>query len=160
MYSKILVPHDGSDASNRALDVAVRIAEKDYSEIILFNVIEEILFPPLIRDIKFKSKITLDIVSKEVFLKEIYQELRNDKTMSLEILKKKYKNKNINIKIEVKVEGIGHPSESILKRLQNDDIGLIVMGTNSLKGIKKIAALGSVARKVSELTECNVLLIH
>jgi len=38
---------------------------------------------------------------------------------------------------------------------------MIVMGSsNRLKGISKIKALGSVARKVSELADCPVLIVH
>ncbi len=38
---------------------------------------------------------------------------------------------------------------------------MIVMGSsNRLSGISKIKALGSVTRKVSELANCPVLIVH
>lgn len=43
----------------------------------------------------------------------------------------------------------------------DEKVDMIVMGSNNkLKGISKIKALGSITRKVSELADCPVLIIH
>lgn len=45
---KVLVPHDGSVISDKALDKAVEFAKALGAEIILFHVIEDIIVPPTI----------------------------------------------------------------------------------------------------------------
>ena len=42
----------------------------------------------------------------------------------------------------------------------NNKMDMIVMGSHRLKGISKIKALGSVTRKVSEIADCPVLIVH
>jgi nucleotide-binding universal stress UspA family protein len=54
----------------------------------------------------------------------------------------------------------GSAAEQILRFAKNNHIDLIVMATRRFRGVYRIKALGSVARKVSELAECPVLLIH
>ena len=49
---------------------------------------------------------------------------------------------------------------TILEFAKKNDIDLIVMGSKGLGGIKKIKALGSVSRKISENATCPVMLIH
>ena len=46
--------------------------------------------------------------------------------------------------------------EQILRFAKNNKIDMIVMGSQRLKGISKIKALGSVTRKVSESADCPV----
>ncbi len=55
----------------------------------------------------------------------------------------------------------GDIAEKILEYAHDKKVDMIVMGSsNRLKGISKIKALGSVTRKVSELADCPVLIIH
>jgi len=46
MISKILVPHDGTEMSDKALEKAVELAKTFKAELVLFHVIEEIPVPP------------------------------------------------------------------------------------------------------------------
>ena len=55
---------------------------------------------------------------------------------------------------------IGLPAKSILEFSRKNNIDLIVIGSQGLGGVKKIKALGSVSRKVSENAQCPVMLIH
>ena len=48
MISKILVPHDGTDMSDRALEKAVELAKAFNAQLVLLNVIEQIPVPPSI----------------------------------------------------------------------------------------------------------------
>ena len=54
---------------------------------------------------------------------------------------------------------VGYPSDVIIKHAEKDNVGLIIMGTTGLRGISKIKALGSVARRLSE-EAVSVLLVH
>jgi nucleotide-binding universal stress UspA family protein len=157
-YSNILVPYDGSEYSERALGYAVKIAEKCNSTILLYHTVDELLLPPTIHSIRFKSKITGEEISKEAYLKELHQELKNEMVMTLEEIQKKYKDKpNVTINVEV---AVGYPPESIVKKINDNEFELLVMGIEGLRGISKLHAIGSVARKVSENSPCNVLLVH
>ena len=51
----------------------------------------------------------------------------------------------------------GYPSDVILSEAAKNNVNLIIMGTAGLRGISKIKALGSVARRVSEQAVCPVL---
>lgn len=157
-YSNILVPYDGSEYSDRALEYAVRIAETSGSTIWLFNIIEEILLPPTMQTLKFRSEITGEEVSRDVYLKELHQMLKNEMRLTLETIKAKYKDKpNIAINVEVVV---GYPPGSIIRKIEDDKFALVVMGTVGLRGLSKLHVIGSVARKVSENCACNILLVH
>jgi nucleotide-binding universal stress UspA family protein len=157
-YSNILVPYDGSEYSDRALEYAVRIAETSGSTIWLFNIIEEILLPPTMQTLKFRSEITGEEVSRDVYLKELHQMLKNEMRLTLETIKAKYKDKpNIAINVEVV---IGYPPGSIIRKIEDDKFALVVMGTVGLRGLSKLHVIGSVARKVSENCACNILLVH
>lgn len=157
-YSNILVPYDGSEYSIRALDYAVKLAETCNSTILLFNIVEEVIFPPTMQTLRFKSEITGEEVSREVYLKELNQKLKNEMLTHLETIRSKYKDKsNITINVEV---NIGYPPRSILKKIDDGNFALAVMGTTGLRGISKLHAIGSVARKVSENCSCNILLVH
>jgi nucleotide-binding universal stress UspA family protein len=48
MISKILVPHDGTEMSDRALQRAVELAKAFNAQLVLLNVIEQIPIPPSI----------------------------------------------------------------------------------------------------------------
>ena len=157
-YSNILVPYDGSEYSDRALEYAARIAESCNSTILLFNIVDEILLPPTMQTIRFKSEITGEEVSRDVYLKEWHQKLKNEMRSTLETIRTKYKDKpNLTINVEV---AVGYPPGSIIRKIEDGKFALVVMGTVGLRGISKLRAIGSVARNVSENCACNILLVH
>jgi nucleotide-binding universal stress UspA family protein len=157
-YSNILVPYDGSEYSSRVLEYAIKIAETCNSTILLFNIVEEVIFPPTMQTLRFKSEITGEEVSRDIYLKELNHTLKNEMLTTLETMRAKYKDKpNVTINVEV---NIGYPPRSILKKIDDDNFALAVMGTTGLRGISKLHAIGSVARKVSENCSCNILMVH
>lgn len=58
------------------------------------------------------------------------------------------------------VLAVGSPSEEIVNIAQNEGAGLIIMGSRQLGTKEKIKVLGSVARRVSEIAPCPVMLVH
>ena len=63
--------------------------------------------------------------------------------------------------IDVQVEVlIGRAANSILKFANQTKTDLIVIGSQGLHGIKKITAIGSVSRRVSEEAKCPVMIIR
>ena len=63
--------------------------------------------------------------------------------------------------VEVQAEiVIGRAADSILKFANQRKTNLIVIGSQGLRGMKKITALGSISRRVSEEAKCPVLIIR
>ena len=55
---------------------------------------------------------------------------------------------------------MGKAYDSILKFATQTKIDLIVMGSRGLHGMKKLGALGSVSRRVSEEAKCPIMIIR
>ena len=151
MYKKILVPHAGTAAGDKALKHAVHIAKFDSSEILVLQVVEQLQRPPTFALSGSESKALV-----REFKKAAQQSVINSEN---EMRKKTEYYKSKNIKIRHKVV-IGYPDEVIAKYVKNQKFDLIVMAKRrKLSGIKKLLSLGSVSRKIAEIGNCPVLLI-
>lgn len=156
-YARILVPHDGSKHSDNALYNAAKIAKASGANIVLLNVIEEIVIPPMIERPKIRSSKTGQVIPIEKYLKELYQDMKN--SMAKTLREKKMEYQGLAITIDVKVV-VGRPSDKIVKYAKEQKVDLIVMGTVGLGSLFKVAVFGSVAGKVSEDASCPVILIR
>jgi nucleotide-binding universal stress UspA family protein len=156
-FGRILVPHDGSIPSQKAVEKAIELSKmsKD-SHIIFLHVIPELVIPPMI-DRPIRSRKTGEITT----MGECYQEMVEEMTDSaLKMLERwKVQCETDGISVETK-SAIGSPGDVILNEAKKENVEVIVMGSTGLRGISKIRALGSVARRVSEEAECPVLLIR
>jgi nucleotide-binding universal stress UspA family protein len=158
MYKKILVPYDGSEPSDKALDHAVHIAKMSgKSEVILLYVIAE--FPTYhfierpARSIKTGEKTTVSQYLKEVY--ELMEESAND------VLDKKKEDIKKTTGLEIGTKLLtGHISNSIIDFAAKEKDDLIVIGHVGRSGMSKIRSLGSVSRSVSERAPCPVMIIH
>jgi nucleotide-binding universal stress UspA family protein len=157
LFSLIVVPHDGSAASDSALSYETKIAKVFKSKLTILYVIPEILLPQIMFDRPIRSKITGDIASTHEYLKEIYQELKTEGIKLLESKKKEIESAGSEAELRVV---IGHPGDKIIEFAEEERANLIVMGTTGLTGISKVRAIGSVARRVSERAKCPVMFIH
>jgi len=152
MYKKILVPHAGTPAGDKALKHAVHIAKSDSSEILILHVVEALQRPPtfamsglggrvLVREFRKAAKESIINRKKEMEKKVEY-----------------YKLQNINIRYKVVT---GYADEEITRYVKNHKFDLIIMAKRrNLSGIKRLLSLGSVSRKIVELGRCPVLLIN
>ena len=158
MYKKILVPYDGSEPSDKALDHAVHIAKMSgKSEVILLYVIAE--FPTYhfierpARSIKTGEKTTVSQYLKEVY--ELMEESAND------VLDKKKEDIKKTTGLEIGTKLLtGHISNSIIDFAAKEKVDLIVIGNVGRSGMSKIRSLGSVSRSVSERAPCPVMIVH
>jgi nucleotide-binding universal stress UspA family protein len=147
-FSKILVPIDGSEPSFHAARVAVNIANKFNSELIIIYVVVS------------PSKSEYANLTGLVTPKQIDMIIENAKKESRNWFKKiedKVKEENSNIKISMKVllTGIAIYGE-VIQFAQQENIDLIVIGTRGTSGIKKLL-LGSTASGVVTYANCPVL---
>ena len=149
-YNRILVPYDGSKYAKKALIEALEIAKAFQSKVYVLTIFEIASDIPtgLLNDVinKRLNKIKRDMSSSK-FLKKTKLQRQIDE----------YKKYGTNVSVEA---AIGKTSDSILKFSKNNGIELIIMGSKGLTGIKKLGALGSVSRRVSEESKCPVLIIR
>lgn len=66
-------------------------------------------------------------------------------------------NKGVKASYKVVAE---NPANAILDHAKRNSNDLIVMGSQGLRGIKKIKVLGSVSRQVLENASCPVVIVH
>ncbi|MGE5705107.1 MAG: universal stress protein [Nitrososphaerales archaeon] len=153
MTSKILLPHDGTEISDKALDKAKEFAKAFNAELYILHVIEHIPIPPSLilgNDRQWIAESRRSIAKK---LKEGWLKMAKEKINPF--LEKE------NIKFNTIVLTAEKPvSEQILKFATDKNVNLIIVGNQRLNKISKIKALGSVSRKISENADCPVMIIH
>ena len=146
MIKKILVATDASAASGRAVSFAARLAIQHESELLILNVIRDMQLPPSLRDDPdFESFYdTRDVLMRQaadLILKEA------------KLLAKKEGVKNLQTAI-----GSGDPATSVAGFARRRNVDMIVVGTRGLSKVKA-SSMGSVSRKLLDLSEVNCLVI-
>ncbi len=136
---KILVAHDGSKSSDKALKKAVEIA------------------------IKFEAPLTVVSVIPELYLTEIVEtdraRISNALTEETKIAMEKIRASLAGRAIEVKtVIRQGDPAEKILETAQKMKADLIIAGSHGRHGAKKFL-LGSVSSRIVDHATCPVLVV-
>jgi nucleotide-binding universal stress UspA family protein len=153
MVSRILVPHDGSEASDNALAKATELAKALRSEIVIVHIVDSRFVPP---------SATLGFISDRTSLEGAKAELvRILKSGAEQMLKEKMarvKSEGINVDFML---GVGSPADEIVRIARSIQCDFIVMGSRqaTLKE-EKMIMLGSVARKVSETAHCPVMIVR
>jgi len=151
VYKKILVPHAGTPAGDKALKHAVHIAKLDSSEILILHVVEALQRPPTFALSGMESKALV----REFRKASRHSVINREKEMEKKI--EYYKSQNINIRYKVV---IGYADEVITRYVKNHKFDLIIMAKRrKLSGIKRLLSLGSVSRKIVEIGQCPVLLL-
>lgn len=151
MARPILVPHDGTEMSDRALDRAIEFARAFSSEIIIVHIVDSRFVPP---------STTLGLISEETTLENAKMQLIRILKSGAEIMLKdrieKAKAGGVTARFLL---GVGSPAEEIVSIANTEKVEMIVIGSRQLKGDKMIT-LGSVARKVSETASCPVMIVR
>ena len=154
--SKILVPHDGSEMSDKALEKAIDFSKAFQSEIIILHIVDDRLIP---------SSAILGFIGEKSKLEDAKIQALNILKVGAEAMLKdrmeKVKANGINVRF---ITGMVSPAEGIIEVAENEHVDLIVMGSRELKREKeyagsKLKLLGSVARRVSEIAESPVMII-
>ena len=140
MIKKILVPVDGSEHANRALDFALDLAQKYSAEILVLTVVQ---YPAL-------SEIPLDIGEYYKGIKALYERVLSE---ALEKVKKA--TPNVNVKSELTE---GYPADKIIETASKGKFDIIVMGRRG-QGHLRHTLLGSVSDRVADQSPCALLII-
>lgn len=152
MIKRILVPTDGSLYSRRALSEAIKIAKKTSAKISVVTAVDTSEYPPgMMLALLQKDKRLEESISR--FVTAAKSQVRKELLADVAICKSKGVDANYDILM-------GPPVESLLKFARGRKMDLIVIGSQGLRGIKKIKTLGSVSRNISELAQCPVMIVH
>lgn len=138
LITSILVPVDGSDPAEKALNYALNMAEKHDAKVEVLTVIDEVkMAPDWAREYSEKLREQGEEVLTSTFSKAVKQKP--------------------NIKIS-KCLSEGYASEEILKRAEKGHHDLIVMGSRGM-GLVRSLFLGSVSSRVVNQAEIPVLIV-
>jgi len=147
MINKILVATDASAASARAVSFAARLSVLHEAELLILNVIRDMQLPPELRDLPefenfFNTREDLMRRAAEKILETARKQARVDGA------------RNIQTAI-----GSGDPATSVAGFARRRKVDLIVVGTRGLSKIQA-ASMGSVSRKLLDLTDVNCLVVR
>ena len=148
LFSKLLIPIDGSEPSFHAAQIAINIANKFNSEII-------VLFVVVSPSKSEYANLTGLVTPKQIDM--IIENAKKESKKWFNRIEDIVKEKNLNIKVSTKVilTGVAVYGE-IIHYAQEENIDLIVIGTRGRSGIKKLL-LGSTASGVVTYANCPVL---
>lgn len=136
---KILVAHDGSDYSDKALKKGANTAQKESASLIVLSVVPDFGLTDELSDDDKKTLYTTLTGEAEKLLKGIKDDL-----------------KSLDVKTEVK---FGNAAETIIDTAKSENVNLIVVGSHGKHGAKKFY-LGSVSSKVVSHAPCDVLVVR
>jgi universal stress protein A len=153
MSHTILVPHDGYEMSDKALKYAIEIAKGLNMNIKIIRVVEEVL------DVSTMSHWNnIERARLKRNIEKDRAQIRQKEYEKLEKLVSLANSSGVEASSLVR-EGDG--AEKIVSTIKKETPYLVVIGSNrlKLKGLSKIRALESVARKLSEKSPRPVLII-
>jgi len=145
MFTRILVPLDGSDRAEQAIPVAARIARAANGTVILVQVTT---FPS-------------NFFTEGKYPSQIYSEdlIEEGKALAANYLYNVSKKPElVDLKTEIRVE-YGDAAQSILAAVEPLEVDLIVMCSHGFTGFKRWA-LGSVAHKIVPHSSVPVLVLR
>jgi nucleotide-binding universal stress UspA family protein len=141
LFSKILVPVDGSDNSYRALDAALFLSEKLGSNITVIHVMEDV---PVL------------YIESQKLLSELLENYKKEKQDILSKCSEIATKKGETIKTVLLQ---GNPASIILDFSKKEKYDIVIMGSRGMGKFKEII-LGSVSSKIVHHSSCPVMLIR
>jgi nucleotide-binding universal stress UspA family protein len=135
---KILIAHDGSKSSEKALKKAFEIAEKFGSSVTVISVVPELYLTELME------------VDRIRILETLTEEAK--KTMD------RIRTKTAAFKRVRTIITQGNPAEEVLETAKKIKADLIVTGSHGRHGAQRFL-LGSVSSKIIDHAECAVLVV-
>jgi nucleotide-binding universal stress UspA family protein len=148
---RILVPLDGSDGSDQALDALVSFFDIESAEITLLHVLETLWLPTEEEAASTREKDPEATQTDQVAL-----ELRREAEQLLNEARARVLPHHSGVTSSIR-EGI--PANEILSEADQGDYDLVVVGATSASDMKH-SVLGSVSSKVAWNAPCSVLIVR
>jgi nucleotide-binding universal stress UspA family protein len=136
---RILIGHDGSEHSDKALKRAVEIASALKSSLVVLTVVPDLCMMEISDD----------------DCKSMYKIMTEESEKRLSLLKKTLSKKGMKLESLVK---FGKDAETIIKTCVEKKADLLIVGSHGRHGAKKFL-LGSVSSKLVEHAPCDVLVV-
>ena len=146
MFSRILVPIDGSAHSMKAVETAIELARTYDSDLTFLHVTTKLNLPDQLKDyIRGEQLAGHDLLAIDEATKRIIAD----------------------ISVRAEAEGVkkvhtifreGKPARTIVAYARSAGIEAIVMGSRGLSELES-ALLGSVSHKVASLADCTVMIV-
>lgn len=156
---KILVPYDGSQPADRALDYAAMLAASLNGDVqlILIHVVSAIPTPVAFGTLR--SEKTGRRVSMSEHMKELYEAMGERAKLMLEDKKRSKATSGFSLRTKIEY---GKPADKIIEYAAKEKVDLIVIGSVGVgtKISRIVRTLGSVSRAVSESAGCPVTIVH
>ena len=154
-YSKILIPHDGSEISDKALAHAIYQSKISNAEIVILNVVEHF-------ESKESSTVTATVKGEG---RESDKTGRGNLEITMEggvkqLIEEKIrlcKEAGVTSQVSYKIQ-TGKPVDEIVKLAEDTNIDLIVMASSRITS--PVMVHGSITRKVMDGTKKPVLVIR
>jgi nucleotide-binding universal stress UspA family protein len=137
-FQRILVGFDGSSQSQKAVDVALSLAECLGSSVLLFAVAR----PPE--------------PSTSVELEAMLDDAREHYEEGFKTILEKAREHDLKVQTAI---AVGHPAEQIIHRAESEGVDLIILGRRGRSIIARMM-LGSVSERVLRYAHCPVMVIH
>ncbi len=140
MFTKILVPVDGSDNSYKALEASLVLSEKLGSNISVVNVMEQV---------------PITHIESEKLLSELLEAYKKENQEILSKCSDIARQKGITIKTVLLQ---GNPAPAILDYSKKENFDLVIMGSRGMGKFKELI-LGSVSSKIVHHSPCAIMII-
>lgn len=143
MFKRVLVPVDGSDASEMAVQITRKMMEEgSIQEVVLLHVIQP-------------SEIMLyNGLNMPIDYPQFYEELNKSANKILDKATESLGSQNA----VTKRLDYGSPAEIICTLAEKENYDLIIIGNRGLNAFQRVL-LGSVSNKVTTLAHCPVLVV-
>lgn len=142
-FSKILVAIDGSETSLKAAEYGIEFAKKYNAKLIILHIIHI-------------HAAGLMYTTESTF-KQFIEKNKKESEEWFNTISKKAKEQGVEIKTET-VEEIYSVPGAIIKRAEEENVDIIIIGGTGKSGFKKLL-LGSVATDVVRYSKCPVFVI-
>jgi nucleotide-binding universal stress UspA family protein len=164
MYRSILVPLDGSEHSQTALEVAHKLAATDAARLHLVHVSDvrprrEIPGGIDVAASAMASGMTFTPEEIEQMDRSLAEQIERAERAGLELIARAKRAAGLADVETQDIVRMGPPADVILELAEELGVDAIVMGS---RGMSKLASLvvGSVSHKVMHAAECRVVLVH
>lgn len=147
MRASILIATDGSSAANRAVDMAAELSVAQNCALHLLSVVRNIQVPP---DMQNMARVEHLGETRLSVLEFVANQILDSALARAEAK---------GAAVAHKAVGYGDPATAIANYAKKHGIELLVIGTRGLSQVEGML-MGSVSRKVTEISDVNCLLVR
>ena len=154
-YNTILVPHDGSEMGDKALNHAIYLSKISGAEIVILHIVERIdnvESSAVLATSKEEGK-DIEIAKKGDFEITVEGQVKNMIEEKMRLCKQAGVKSQVSYKIQT-----GKPVDEIVKLSEDMNVDLVVMAGSRTSLVRRL--LGSTTRKVIDSVKKPVLVIH